>query len=312
MKIGVVGTGHVGATSAYAMVMRGVGREIVLVDKDHERAKAEAADILHAIPFAHPMLIRAGDYEQLDGARVVVLAAGVNQKPGETRTDLLRRNASIFADVVPRVLRHAPDAVFVVATNPVDVLTYQAAAVAAEHGISKERVVGSGTTLDTARFRSILGNILKVDSKHVHANVLGEHGDSEVLIWSSASVAGLPLDVVARLHEVELGSDKRAEVDDGVRRAAYHIIEGKGATHFGVGGAIAAIVDAIVNNRRSIFTVSSVTERVGEVEDVTLSLPRIVGGTGVLGTLQTPLSDDEQMLLEESARVIRDSIDSMR
>ena len=311
MKIGVIGTGMVGATSAYALIMRGIGREIVLVDKNRERAEAEAADILHAVPFVKPMLIRAGEYEDLQAARVIVLAAGVNQKPGESRTALLRRNAEIFADVVPRAIRHAPEAIFIVATNPVDILTYQAAAVAAQSGIARHRVIGTGTALDTARFRSILGRRLQVDSNHVHANVLGEHGDSEVLAWSSASIAGLPLETIAQLQQVELGLEQREQVDDAVRNAAYHIIEGKGSTYYGVGGAISSMVDAIIHNRRAIFTVSSLTAQVGPVQDVTLSLPRIVGGGGVLGTLKTPLNEPEQQRLHHSAAKIRQGIETL-
>lgn len=301
----------VGATSAYAMLMRGIGREIVLVDKNKQRAEAEAEDLNHAVPFVSPILVHAGDYKDLAGAKVIVLAAGVNQKPGESRTDLLRRNADIFAQVVPDCLQHAGDAVFVVATNPVDVLTHQAAIVAARSGIAKSRVIGSGTTLDTARFRSILGRRLSVDAKHVHANVLGEHGDSEVLVWSAATVAGQPIDDIAKLRGVTIDDGDRKKIDDAVRHAAYAIIEGKGATYYGVGGAISSIVDAIMHNRRTILTVASHTPSIGSVSDVTLSLPRIIGGEGIVATLPTPLSPTEQTLLEESAKVIRESIDQL-
>lgn len=301
----------VGATSAYAMLMRGIGREIVLVDKNKQRAEAEAEDLNHAVPFVSPILVHAGDYKDLAGAKVIVLAAGVNQKPGESRTDLLRRNADIFAQVVPDCLQHAADAVFVVATNPVDVLTHQAATVAARSGIAKSRVIGSGTTLDTARFRSILGRRLLVDAKHVHANVLGEHGDSEVLVWSAATVAGQPIDEIAKLRGVTINDEDRKKIDYSVRHAAYSIIEGKGATYYGVGGAISSIVDAIMHNRRTILTVASHTPSVGSVSDVTLSMPRIIGGEGIVATLPTPLSRPEESALEESAKVIRESIDQL-
>ena len=188
MKIGIVGTGMVGSTAAYALVMRGVGREIVLVDIDKKRAQAEADDIFHAVPFAHSLEVRAGEYADLVGSRVIVLAAGVSMRPGETRLQLLDRNAAIFADVVPSVLRHAPEAVLLVATNPVDIMTHLAARYAAEQGVPPGRVIGSGTTLDTARFRVLLGRHLGVDPQHVHAYVVGEHGDSEVLTWSLATV----------------------------------------------------------------------------------------------------------------------------
>ncbi|HEY5571458.1 MAG TPA: L-lactate dehydrogenase, partial [Anaerolineales bacterium] len=194
MKIGIVGSGMVGATAAYAMVMRGVGRQIVLVDLNKERAQAEADDLLHAVPFAHPLQISAGEYEDLDGSRVIIIAAGVGQKPGETRLQLLSRNAKVFEQVIPSVLQHAPEAILIIATNPVDVMTHLAARFAAELGVPSSRVIGSGTTLDTARFRALLGRDLRIDPQHIHAFVLGEHGDSEVLTWSLVTVAGMSLD----------------------------------------------------------------------------------------------------------------------
>src|SRR5262245_19281451 len=194
MKIGIVGCGMVGSTSAYALVMSGVGREIVLVDANHARAEAEANDIFHAVPFAHPLTVRAGDYADLTGARVVVIAGGVAQKPGETRLQLLKRNAEVFHHIVPSVIRAAPEAVLLIVTNPVDIMTHLAAHYAAASGVTHTRVVGSGTTLDTARFRVLLGRHFGVDAKHVHAYVVGEHGDSEVLAWSHATIAGLHLD----------------------------------------------------------------------------------------------------------------------
>src|SRR3954469_3611816 len=198
MKVGIVGSGFVGATAGYALVMSGVGREVVLVDRNRDRAEAEADDIRHAVPFAHPLDIRAGGYEDLKGCRAVLICAGVGQKPGETRLHLLQRNAAVFAEVVPQVLKHAPDAVLVVASNPVDVMTHIAARYAASCGVPTSRVVGSGTTLDTARFRSLLGSHCRVDPHHVHAYVVGEHGDSEVLTWSLATIGGLSLDAFAR------------------------------------------------------------------------------------------------------------------
>ena len=194
MKIGIVGSGNVGATAAFAMVMRGVGRQIVMVDLDRKRAQAEADDILHAVPFAQPLQVRAGDYEDLAGAAVVVITAGARQKPGETRLQLLERNAAVFRDVVPQVLRNAPEAVLVIASNPVDVMTHLAARYAREFGVPSSRVVGTGTTLDTARFRALLSRYLGVDAHHVHAYVLGEHGDSEVVAWSEVGIGGIPLE----------------------------------------------------------------------------------------------------------------------
>jgi L-lactate dehydrogenase len=311
MKVGVVGSGMVGATAAYALVMRGVGREIVLVDKNEARAAADADDIRHAVPFAHPMEVRAGGYADLAGCKAVVLCAGVGQKPGETRLQLLKRNAAVFRDVVPSVLKHAPDAVIVVATNPVDVMTHLAARFAAEAGVAPGRVFGSGTTLDTARFRSLLGAHCGVDSHHVHAHVIGEHGDSEVLTWSLASVGGMPLEAFARMRGVDMSDAVRKDIDEKVRRAAYTIIAGKGSTYYGIGCALARIVDAVLHDQRSILTVCAPTADVAGVTDVTVALPRLVGGCGVIETFPLPLSQTEQGQLRASAGIIRAALDDL-
>ena len=221
MKIGIVGCGMVGSTSAYALVMSGVGREIVLIDLNRARAEAEANDIYHAVPFAHPLTIRAGDYCDLAGASVVVIAGGVAQKPGEPRLQLLQRNAEVFRQIVPSILRSAPEAVLLVVSNPVDIMTHLAAHFAAEFGVPATRVIGSGTTLDSARFRALLGQHFGVDPHHVHAYVLGEHGDSEVLAWSQATIAGLSLDEFAKVHGKPLTEADRKQIDENVRCAAY-------------------------------------------------------------------------------------------
>ena len=209
MRIGIVGCGMVGSASAFALVMKGVGREIVLVDLNRARAEAEANDIYHAVPFAHPLTVRAGDYPELAGASVVVIAGGVAQKPGETRLQLLQRNADVFRQIIPSVLRNAPEAVLLVVTNPVDIMTHLAAHFAAEFSVPHTRIIGSGTTLDTARFRALLGRHFDVDPQHVHAYVLGEHGDSEVLAWSQATIAGLGLDEFANVHGKPLTAANR-------------------------------------------------------------------------------------------------------
>jgi L-lactate dehydrogenase len=311
MKIGIVGAGFVGSTAAYAMVMRGVGRQIVLVDKSEGRARAEADDLFHAVPFAHPLDVVAGSYRDLAGARVVILTAGVGQRPDETRLQLLARNEAVFADVVPRVLDHAPDAVLVVATNPVDVMTHVAARLAAGRGVAAGRVLGSGTTLDTARFRSLLGRRLGVDAAHVHAYVVGEHGDSEVLTWSLVTVGGIPLADMAERHGVPFDDAVRAQIDAGVRRAAYTIIDGKGATYYGVGSALARIVDAILRDQRSVLTVCTPSRRVAGVDDVTVSLPQVVGGGGALETLPLALPPEEERALARSAGIVRAAIDGL-
>jgi L-lactate dehydrogenase len=311
MKVGVVGSGFVGATAAYALVMQGVGREIVMVDKNTARASAEADDIRHAVPFANPLEIRAGGYEDLAESRVVVLCAGVGQKPGETRLKLLERNARVFREVVPAVVKHVPDAVIVVATNPVDVMTHIAVRFAAQCGLPAGRVFGSGTTLDTARFRSLLGELCGVDPHHVHAYVIGEHGDSEVLTWSLAMVGGMPLDSFARLRGIEITEAAIDQIDRKVRRAADAIIAGKAATYYGIGSALSRIVDVVLHDQRSILTVCAPTAEVAGVADVTVALPRLVGGEGVLETFPLPLNDEESLLLQRSAKVIRGALDQL-
>ncbi len=311
MKVGIIGSGFVGATAAYALVMRGVCREVLLVDVNKTRAAAEADDILHAVPFAHPMTVSAGDYTDLAGSRVVIITAGVSQKPGETRLQLLERNAAIFHQVIPAVLGNAPEAILLVATNPVDVMTHLAAREASSIGVPSSRVIGSGTTLDTARFRAILGRKLGIDSQYIHAYVLGEHGDSEVLTWSSITVAGIPLDEFCGMQKISICADDREEIEQMVRQAAYQIIAGKGATYYGIGSALARITEVILRDQRAILTVCTpVTEIVG-VKDVTIALPNLMGGTGILTTLQPSLDEQEAAALHSSAIIVRDAITSI-
>lgn len=311
MKIGIVGSGMVGATAAYALVMQGIGRKIVLVDLNLERAQAEADDLYHAVPFAEPLEIEAGDYSALKGCRIVIIAAGVGQKPGETRIQLLGRNAEVFRQVVPSVLEHAPEAVLVVATNPVDVMTHITAKIASEHGVESTRIVGSGTTLDTARFRTLLGRELGIDSHHVHTYVIGEHGDSEVLTWSLTTVANIPLEEFCRQRGVELDDSVRSKIDENVRRAAYHIIEGKGATYYGIGSALAKICDVILHDQRSIMTVCTPQPEIAGVKDVTVAMPHMIGGEGIIDSFPLPLSDSEQQKLHDSAALIRGLLDDL-
>ena len=312
MKIGIVGCGMVGSSSAYALVMSGVGREIVLVDLHRARAEAEANDLLHAVPFAHPLTVRAGDYPDLAGARVVVIAGGVAQKKGETRLHLLQRNAEVFQQIVPSVLKYAPDTILLVVSNPVDILTHLAAHFALPFGVPASRVIGSGTTLDTARFRSLLGRRFGVDPHHVHAYVIGEHGDSEVLTWSLAAIAGVRLAEFAQMRGKErLSSAERDEIDGQVRRAAYHIIAGKGATYYGIGSAVARIVDVLLHDQRAILTICSRMEGLPGCEGITLSLPQLVGGQGAMGAILLPLDETEHDALLRSAGVLRDAVESL-
>lgn len=316
MKVGIVGAGLVGATCGYALVIRGIGREVVLVDKNEQRAQAEADDIYHAVPFTHALRVRSGDYHDLAGSRVVIVAAGVAQKPGETRLQLLQRNAAVFQDVIPNILKSAPHTIILVVTNPVDIMTHLAARYAIDSGARFGSVLGSGTTLDTARFRALLGEAMGVDPSHVHAYVVGEHGDSEVLAWSSVKIGGLPINEYWRANEDYCSSlpcvlsmaELRRDIDERVRKAAYHIINGKGATYYGIGGAVSHIVNVILRDQRSLLTISAPMVEVEGVADVTLSLPHLVGGAGVLSNFMPSMSDEEKRALKESAKIIRKAL----
>lgn len=311
MKIGIVGTGFVGSSAAYALIMRGVGREIVLIDKDEKRAQAEADDLFHAVPFAEPMNVRAGQYTDLEGCTAIIMTAGANQKPEEKRLELLSRNAVIFREVIPQIVQNAPDALIIVATNPVDAMTHLTAQIAREHGGREGRVFGSGTTLDTARFRALLARELGVDSHHLHAYVVGEHGDSEVLVWSLVNVGGIPLEEFCRVRGITLDDAVRARIDDGVRHAAYRIIEGKHATYYGIGSALSRILDVVLHDQRAILTVCAPMPDVAGVGDVTVSLPFLVTGDGVSAALPLPLNADEQEQLRRSTEIVRQAIDEL-
>lgn len=302
MKIGIIGSGFVGSATAFALAWRGVAREIVLADVNKEKAMAEALDISHALPFAGYCNVRAGDYADLEGADVIIITAGVNQKPGETRENLLARNQAVFKQITAQIIQYAADAVILIATNPVDVMT---AYTIKESKLSPLRVFGTGTILDTARFRTLLAQHLHLAPQSVHAHVLGEHGDSEVLVWSSAKVGTMPVDEFAKMIGNPLTTDAKNFIDDKVRNAAYHIIEGKGATYYGIAGGITRICEAIKNDENAILNVTSLQESVGEVEDVCLSLPTIINRNGIRQVLYPPISENERKLLIRSAEKIK-------
>jgi len=309
MKVGVIGCGFVGSSAAYAMVLRGVASEVVLVDLFPEFAQAQAEDLLHAVPFGSPVRVSAGDYDALAGSRVVVLACGVNQKPDETRLELLERNALVFRDVTRKVRTHAPDAILVVASNPVDLITQ---IVLRLSSLPPERVIGSGTILDTARFRSLLGEHLGIAAQSVHAYVLGEHGDSEVLVWSSAKAGGVPLEDFGRQTGRVLGPEMKACIDDGVRRAAYRIIQGKKATYYGIGAGLARIVKAIRDDERVVLTLSALNREVPALAPVCFSLPRVLGAHGIVTTLQPALDAQERTALQRSVTVLSEAAGLLR
>lgn len=309
MKVGIIGSGMVGATSAYAIMMHKAASDIVLIDANQKRAIAEAHDIMHAVPFAAATDVYAGSYEDLKDAKVVVIAAGASQKPGETRLMLMEKNAAIMKDIISHTAEINPKVIFLVATNPVDIITHICIDIAKEFGVPVARIIGSGTTLDTARFRSLLGNHIGVDPQHVHAYVLGEHGDSEVLAWSNIDIGGVPLEDFIAYRNIEFNEAIKNKIDDGVRNAAYKIIEGKGSTYYGVAGAIAKLVEVINRDNRAVLTVSALKEDVEGIKNVTLSLPHLIGGDGDLGVLPIKLNVKEKQFLKKSAEIIKAKID---
>jgi L-lactate dehydrogenase len=291
------------------MALKGTVSEIVLIDLNKKLAQGQAEDILHATPFSHPMRVMAGDYPLLENAGVIVLACGVGQRPGETRLQLLERNVEVFKKVIPQVLQFAPEALLLVVSNPVDVITQ---VVTKLSGINPAKVIGSGTILDTARFRALLGEHLGVAPVSVHAYVLGEHGDSEVLAWSSAKVGGVTIQDYARQMGVGLTEERKLEIDDGVRHAAYRIIENKGATYYGIGAGIAQIVQAIRDDERRVLTVTNLTTGVEAFNGICLSLPRVVGLKGILAELRPDLTSEEHLLLQKSADILREAAVSLK
>ncbi|MCM2448664.1 L-lactate dehydrogenase [Agrobacterium vitis] len=303
MKVGIVGAGMVGSASAYALTMLGIASEIVLVDYNTDLAQAQAEDISHAVSFVSATLVRAGNYDDFVGAGVVIISAGVSQKPGETRLELLGRNAEVFRQVVDQVLAAAPNAILLIASNPVDIMTDIATRLS---GLAPQRVIGSGTILDTARFRSLLGRYLEISPQSVHAYVLGEHGDSEVLAWSNAMVGAVPLMSFAEQAGKPVTDAVRSEIDAGVRRAADKIIKGKGATYYGIGAGLARIVKAIASDQRDVLSVSSVTAELAGVTNVAASVPRVIGSSGILMDLVPDLDETERIALAKSARMLKD------
>jgi L-lactate dehydrogenase len=304
-RVAVVGTGNVGSTFAFALVLSGLASEIVLVDADTRRAEGEAMDLTHAVPFARPTHVRAGGYADIAGAAVTVISAGVAQRPGESRLDLVRRNDAIFASIVPQVAEANPSGIIVVATNPVDILTYRTIQ---RSGAPRGRVLGSGTILDTARFRARLAERLALDARSVHAYIIGEHGDSEVPVWSSANVGGMPLIDYCAVHGIDMSAAERTAAFEGTRDAAADIIARKGATYYAVAAGLMRIVEAILRDQQTILPVSSLIDGHYGISDVCLSLPSVVGRNGVERLVPIGLSGDEAEALRRSAGILRATI----
>lgn len=303
MKIGIIGAGAVGSATAFSLIMTGVASKIVLIDINRDKAQAEASDIAHAAPYGNNGQIIAGDYKDLEGCQVVIVAAGVNQKEGETRLDLLAHNVKIFAEIMPKIGIYAGNAVLLIATNPADIMTAVALNIS---GFPEQNVIGSGTVLDTSRFRTLLASHLELSPKSVHADVLGEHGDSEVLIWSNAEAGTLSLEEYAQSIGKPLSGAEKEAIRDGVVNAAYKIIAGKGATSYGIAGAITQICRAIGNNENCILTLSSFHHEVEGVKDVCLSLPTVINRNGIKRVIIPNLSEQEHKMLRQSAQTIKE------
>ena len=301
-KVAVIGCGFVGSACAFALMQHGLYSDMVLIDANRARAEGEAEDIAHGLLFAKPMNIRAGDYADAADAAMAVVTAGANQKPGETRLDLVRRNSAIMLSVLGELKKAGFAGNILVVSNPVDVLTR----VAQMHaGLPEGRVFGSGTVLDTARLRYLLGEHLDVDNRSVHAFIVGEHGDSEIALWSSATVSGVPLHDFCEMRGYFDHENAMREIGESVKNSAYRIIERKGATYYGIAMAVLRICEAVVPDEKSILPVSAALHGEFGIEDVTLSVPAIVGKEGVEKIVPVSLSEDERTRLHYSADVLR-------
>ena len=307
MKIGIVGCGLVGSTAAYSLVCSGLAREIVLVDINRNKAEAEALDILHATPHTFPCRVKAGFYSELEGADIIIISAGIHQISGESRLDLLQKNAAIFNDIIRNIIQYAADALILIDSNPVDLLTSY---FIKESKLPASRVIGSGTILDTARFRTILGLHLKLAPQSIHAYVLGEHGDSEVLIWSEALAGNMPLEIYAAEAGISLNAEIKNHIDSEVRNFAYKIIAGKGATYYGIASGLARICKAVSYDENAILPVSAFHDEVEGVKNICLSLPAVINRSGISRVLYPELSASEHTLLRQSAEKIQDYVHS--
>ena len=305
-KVAIVGCGFVGAASAFALMESGLFSEMVLIDANREKAEGEALDISHGLPFAKPMQIFAGDYEDISDAAVIVVTAGAGQKPGETRLDLVKKNVGIFKSIIPQIAEHNKDAIMFVVANPVDILTYAAAKLS---GYPENRVFGSGTVLDSARLKYLLGEHLQVDPRSVHAFIIGEHGDSEIAAWSSTNVSGIPLHDFCEMRGHFEHEKAMKEIAEGVKNSAYEIIERKGATYYGIAMSVRRICEAIVRDEKSILPVSSMQNGDYGISGLALSLPVIVGKDGVEGSVPITLSEKEQEQLKKSADTLKKVIE---
>ena len=304
-KISIVGDGLVGSTTAYTLMLGAVASEIVILDINRDKAQGDVLDMNHGMSFISPMTIVAGDYEQIRGSDIVIITAGANQKPGETRIALLQRNTAIFKDIVQQITKYChDDTILLVVTNPVDILTYITYKLS---GFSPHKVIGSGTVLDTSRLKYMIGERAKVDLRNVHTYIIGEHGDSEVAAWSSTSIAGMSLDEFCKSCKRcdGCGLDDTEALYQAVKNAAYEIIRKKGATFYAVALAVRRIVECSIGNENSILTVSTLMQGEYGVKDVCLSLPTIVDHEGVEKVLEIQLDELETAAFRDSAQKLR-------
>ncbi len=303
-KIAVVGAGSVGSASAYALMISGLASELVLVDTDRDKAEGEAMDLAHGASFVSPVKIYAGDYGECYDADIIVFCAGAGQKPGETRLDLINKNLGVLQEALPGIINPEGDSVLIMVSNPVDILTYAALKIT---GLPPGRVLGSGTVLDSSRFRYLIGEKCRVEARNIHAYVVGEHGDSEVPLWSLANIAGVGVEDFCRTHGVS-GLD-REDISRRVRRAGYEIIERKGATCYAIGLAVRRICESILRDENSILTVSGLMDGEYGLREVCLSLPALVNRTGRVRTLAVPMSGEEEAAFRRSAGILKEAME---
>ena len=307
-KVAIIGCGFVGSSSAFALMQSGLFSEMVLIDADVNRAEGEALDISHGLPFAKPMKIYAGSYEDIADAAIVIVTAGAGQKPGETRLDLVKKNVEIFKSIIPEIAKQDFNGILLIVANPVDILTYVAAKLSK---LPQGRVFGSGTVLDSARLKYLLGEHLDVDNRSVHAFIIGEHGDSEMAAWSSANVSGIPLNDFCEMRGYFKHEESMKKILEEVKNSAYEIIEKKHATYYGIAMSVRRICEAIIRDEKSILPVSSIQKGEYGIENVALSLPAIVGREGVEKVVPIKLSDTEKEELIKSASTLKNVLDTV-
>lgn len=297
-KAAMIGCGFVGSASAFALMQSGLFSELVLIDANHDKAEGEAMDIAHGLPFAGQMKIYAGDYDDIVDAAVIIVTAGAAQKPGETRLDLVNKNVNIFKSIIPEIAKRNYKGILLIVANPVDILTYTAVKLS---GLPENRVIGSGTVLDTARLKYALGEHLGVDSRSVHSFIIGEHGDSEIVAWSSTNVSGIPVNDFCELRGHFNHEEAMHRIADDVKNSAYDIIEKKGATYYGIAMSVKRICECIMRDEKSILPISSMMHGEYGISDICLSMPTVVGRDGVETRVPIQLNEQEESALSASA-----------